>query len=374
MGSATLATARPEIRRFHANGLGVEAVARGSLLKLMSGSSHATIPIAHLAERDEQPAKFRLLQQVRRAIRTRGYSVRTEKTYVDWTRRFVLFHSRRHPITMGDAEIREFITHLAVDRRVAPATQNQALAAILFLFNRVLRKQVGFVEGIVHSKATRKLPVVLAPDEVRAILEKLTGTPRLCALLMYGSGLRVLEVVSLRVKDVDFIRKEITVRAGKGDKDRRVPLPESVAPALRKQLHKVEKQFSLDLRAGLRGAALPGALSIKYPAADRELGWQYVFPALRVYTEVETSIHRRHHYHESAVQRAFATAVREARVTKRATCHSLRHSFATHLLESGTDIRTIQELLGHTDLRTTMIYTHVLNRGAMGVRSPADRL
>lgn len=340
----------------------------------MSEPPHPTIPMSHLGERDEQPAKFRLLQRVRHAVRTRGYSARTETTYVDWIRRFVLFHSRRHPATMGDAEIREFITHLAVDRRVAPATQNQALAAILFLFSQVLRKQVGFVEGIVRSKTTRKLPVVLAPDEVRTILENLTGTPRLCSLLMYGSGLRVLEVVSLRVKDVDFIRKEITVRAGKGDKDRRVPLPESVAPALRKQLLKVEKQFGLDLRAGLRGAALPGALSIKYPTADRELAWQYVFPAQRVYTEEKTGARRRHHYHESALQRAFATAVRRARITKRATCHSLRHSFATHLLENGTDIRTIQELLGHTDLRTTMIYTHVLNRGAMGVRSPADRL
>ena len=340
----------------------------------MGGSSHATIPLAHLVARDDQPAKFRLLQQVRHAVRTRGYSVRTEKTYVHWIRRFILFHSRRHPITMGDAEIREFITHLAVDRRVAPATQNQALAAVLFLFNQVLRKQIGYVEGIVRSKTTRKLPVVLAPDEVRKILEHLTGTRRLCALLMYGSGLRVLEAVSLRVKDVDFARTEIIVRAGKGDKDRRVPLPESIAPALRKQILRVEKQFALDLRAGLRGAALPGALSTKYPNADKQLEWQYVFPAQRVYTEATTRIRRRHHCHESNIQRAFAIAVRAARVRKRATCHSLRHSFATHLLESGTDIRTIQELLGHTELRTTMIYTHVLNRGAMGVKSPADQL
>jgi integron integrase len=275
---------------------------------------------------------------------------------------------------MGDAEIREFITHLAVNDRVAPATQNQALAAILFLFKQVLRKQVGFVEGIVRSKTSQKLPVVLTPAEITRILEKLAGTPRLCAVLMYGSGLRVLESVSLRVKDLDFARAEITVRAGKGDKDRRVPLPQSVIGALRQQLQRVEKQFALDLRAGLRGAALPGALSTKYPNADRELVWQYIFPAQRAYTEAQTGARRRHHFHESAVQRAFATAVREARVTKRATCHSLRHSFATHLLENGTDIRTIQELLGHSDLRTTMIYTHVLNRGAMGVRSPADRL
>ena len=340
----------------------------------MAVPTHPTIPLSHLRTLDDQPAKFRLLQQVRHAVRTRGYSIRTEKTYVDWVRRFVLFHSRRHPITMGDAEIREFITHLAVDRRVAPATQNQALAAILFLFKQVLRKPVGFVEGIVHSKTSRRLPVVLAPDEVRRILAHMTGTPRLCAVLMYGSGLRVLETVSLRVKDIDFVRGEITVRGGKGNKDRRVPLAQSVTGALRSQLGRVEKQFALDLRAGLRGAALPGALSIKYPNADRELTWQYVFPALRVYTEMETGVRRRHHYHQSALQRAVATAVRSARVKKRATCHSFRHSFATHLLENGTDIRTIQELLGHTDLRTTMIYTHVLNRGAMGVKSPADRL
>lgn len=275
---------------------------------------------------------------------------------------------------MGDAEIREFLTHLAVDREIAPATQNQALAAILFLFNRVLRKQVGFVEGIVHSKASRRLPVVLSADEVRRLLQRLTGASRLCAVLMYGSGLRVLEAASLRVKDVDFARGEIIVRAGKGDKDRRVPLPESAAPALRHQIQKVEKQFARDLGAGLRGAAIPGALSTKYPTADRELAWQFVFPAHRIYSEAKTGVRRRHHYHQSAIQRAFATAVREAGITKRATCHSLRHSFATHLLEAGTDIRTIQELLGHTDLRTTMIYTHVLNRGAMGVKSPADRL
>jgi integron integrase len=334
----------------------------------------ATIPMSHLSGQNEPHAKFRLLQQVRRAVRTKGYSVRTEKTYVHWVRRFVLFHSRRHPITMGDAEIREFLTHLAVDREIAPATQNQALAAILFLFNRVLRKQVGYVEGIVHSKASRRLPVVLAPDEVRRILDKMTGASRLCAVLMYGSGLRVLETASLRVKDVDFARGEIIVRAGKGDKDRRVPLPESVAPALGQQIQRVANQFARDLGAGLRGAALPGALSTKYPTADQELGWQYVFPAQRVYIEAKTGMRRRHHYHQSAIQRAFATAVRAARITKRATCHSLRHSFATHLLEAGTDIRTIQELLGHTDLRTTMIYTHVLNRGAMGVKSPADRL
>ena len=277
-------------------------------------------------------------------------------------------------MTMGAEEIRAFVTHLAVDRGVAAATQNQALAAVLFLFNQVLRKQVGYVDEIVRAKVPRKLPVVLTPEEVRQILGRLEGIQRLCALLMYGSGLRVIETVSLRVKDIDFGRNEITVRAGKGGKDRRVPLPCVVEPGLRAQFARVERQFGLDLRAGLRGAALPAALVVKYPNADRELGWQYVFPAKRIYVEAKSGIRRRHHYHETALQRAFTTAVREARILKRATCHSLRHSFATHLLETGTDIRTIQELLGHTDLRTTMIYTHVLNRGALGVRSPADRL
>ena len=277
-------------------------------------------------------------------------------------------------MTMGAEEIRAFVTHLAVDRGVAAATQNQALAAVLFLFNQVLRKQVGYVDEIVRAKVPRKLPVVLTPEEVRQIVGRLEGIQRLCALLMYGSGLRVIETVSLRVKDIDFGRNEITVRAGKGGKDRRVPLPCAVEPGLWAQFARVERQFGLDLRAGLRGAALPAALVVKYPNADRELGWQYVFPAKRIYVEAKSGIRRRHHYHETALQRAFTTAVREARILKRATCHSLRHSFATHLLETGTDIRTIQELLGHTDLRTTMIYTHVLNRGALGVRSPADRL
>jgi len=235
----------------------------------MGATSHPTIPMSHLVDGDGQPAKFRLLQQVRQAIRTRGYSARTETAYVGWIRRFILFHSRRHPITMGDAEIREFITHLAVNDKVAPATQNQALAAILFLFKQVLRKHVGFVEGIVHSKTARKLPVVLATDEVRQILERLVGVPRLCAILMYGSGLRVHEAVSLRIKDVDFERSEILVRAGKGNKDRRVPLPQSVAGALRKQFQRVEKQFAVDLRAGLRGAALP----VRYRPSIRGPTW-----------------------------------------------------------------------------------------------------
>jgi integron integrase len=332
------------------------------------------IPKNALTQAENPAAKFSLLQQVRRTARAKGYSRRTEEAYVSWIRRFVLFHARRHPQTMGDAEIREFVTHLAVERNVAHATQNQALAALLFLFKQVLRKPIGFVEGILHAKDSRKLPIVLSVEEVRRIVELLEGPPRLCALLMYGSGLRVMETVSLRVKDVDFDRGEIVVRSGKGNKDRRVPLPASIAPALREQIVKVERQLARDIRAGYRGAALPGSLGLKYPNADLQLAWQWVFPAARVYTEPKSGLRRRHHSHATALQRSLTAAVMKAGITKRATCHSLRHSFATHLLEGGTDIRTIQELMGHSDLRTTMIYTHVLNRGAMGVKSPADNL
>ena len=293
---------------------------------------------------------------------------------MDWIRRFVIFHDRRHPGHMGEREIAAFLGYLAVERHVSPSTQNQALSAILFLYRHVLGQPIGYVAGVVRAKDRRRMPVVLSEFEIRAVLAHLSGVSRLCATLLYGSGLRVTECLSLRVKDIDFARGEIVVRGGKGDKDRRVPLPVVLVPGLRRHLTRVRENFHRDLRAGVRGAALPGALGRSIPNADRNWSWQWVFPAGRTYVEAGTQVRRRRHLHDTALQRAFATAVRAAGLTKRATCHSLRHSFATHLLESGTDIRTIQELLGHADLRTTMIYTHVTSQAGSRVRSPADRL
>lgn len=340
----------------------------------MSPPEHTQIPVSHLSRTAEPERKLRLLERVRRRLRTRGYSARTESAYVDWIRRFVIFHDRRHPSHMGEREIAAFLGHLAVERDVSSSTQNQALSALLFLYRHVLGQPVGYVAGVVRAKGRRRLPVVLSESEVRLVLAHLRGIPRLCATLLYGSGLRLTECLSLRVKDIDFHRGEIAVCGGKGGKDRRVPLPMILVPDLRKHLDRVREQFRRDLRAGLRGAALPGALGRQSPRADAEWSWQWVFPAARPSVEAGTGIRRRNHLHDTALQRAFTTAVRAAGLAKRATCHSLRHSFATHLLEGGADIRTIQELLGHTDLRTTMIYTHVVHRGGLGVRSPADRL
>jgi integron integrase len=340
----------------------------------MSPPEHTQIPVSHLSRTAEPERKLRLLERVRRRLRTRGYSARTESAYVDWIRRFVIFHDRRHPSHMGEREIAAFLGHLAVEREVSSSTQNQALSAILFLYRHVLGQPIGYVAGVVRAKDRRRLPVVLSESEIRVVLAHLRGVPRLCATLLYGSGLRLTECLSLRVKDIDFHRGEIVVRSGKGGKDRRVPLPMVLVPDLRKHLERVREQFHRDLRAGLRGAALPGAMGRQLPHADVDWSWQWVFPAGRSSVEAGTRIRRRHHLHDTALQRAFTTAVRAAGLAKRATCHSLRHSFATHLLEGGADIRTVQELLGHTDLRTTMIYTHVVHRGGLGVRSPADRL
>lgn len=340
----------------------------------MSSPEYPQIPAAHLGRACDPERKLRLLERLRRRLRTRRYSPRTEAAYVDWVRRFVIFHDRRHPSLMGEREIAAFLGYLAAERGVSPSTQNQALSAILFLYRHVLGQPLAYVAGVVRAKARRRLPAVLSETEVRTALGHLRGVPRLCATLMYGAGLRVTECLSLRVKDIDFHRREILVRGGKGDKDRRVPLPTIVVPALRQHLQRVREQFHRDLRAGFRGALVPGARAEIATHADRDWSWQWVFPARRPYLEPGTEIRRRRHLHDTALQRAFATAVRAAGITKRATCHTLRHSFATHLLEGGTDIRTIQELLGHADLRTTMIYTHVVNRGGSGVRSPADRL
>jgi len=340
----------------------------------MASSYPVRIPASHLGRRPEPERRLRLLERVRARLKTRHYSKRTEDAYCDWVRRFVLFHARRHPSTMGEQEIAAFLNDLATVKNVSASTQNQALHALLFLYRHVLGRSVGLVADITPARRGRRLPTVLSFSEVRTILTRMRGVPRLCASLMYGSGLRLSECTQLRVKDIDFERGEILVRCGKGDRDRRVPLPRMAVPALRVHLERTHRGFERDLRGGVSGAPLPNALARKLPSANRDWAWQYVFPAARVYVEKETGKRRRHHLHETAIQRAFTAAVRSSGMSKRATCHSLRHSFATHLLENGADIRTIQELLGHTSLQTTMIYTHVLNRGGLGVQSPADKL
>jgi integron integrase len=275
---------------------------------------------------------------------------------------------------MGEAEIGRFLSSLATESRVSASTQNQAFNALLFLYQEVLSKKIGLIDGVVRAKRPQRLPVVLTKDEVKRVLDRMGGTPRLMGLLLYGAGLRLMECCRLRVKDIDFSRNEVVVRSGKGNKDRYTMLPSTVREPLIQHLHDVKVQHDQDLRNGLGRVSLPNALDRKYPNAGREWGWQWVFPATSHYTDRITGEKRRHHLHESVLQRAFKEARLQAGVFKPAGCHSLRHSFATHLLENGYDIRTVQELLGHQDVSTTMIYTHVLNRGGKGVRSPADGL
>ncbi len=314
-----------------------------------------------------------LIEQLRAAVRARHYSTRTEETYVRWAVRFLRRHQRRHSAALGEAEVARFLSSLAERGRVSASTQNQAAAALLFLFREVLRRDVSRWHRVVRAREPGRLPVVLTREEVRAVLRALRGTPRLVGLLLYGSGLRLLECLELRVKDVDFGRGEIRVRRGKGQQDRVTLLPVAGRAALRSHLGRVRERHLRDLAAGAGHAGLPGALGRKLPAASREWPWQYVFPAGRLSRDPRTGRRGRGHLHPSAIQRAVRAAVRRAGIGKRATCHTFRHSFATHLLENGYDIRTVQELLGHRDVRTTMIYTHVLNRGAFGVQSPIDR-
>ena len=291
-----------------------------------------------------------------------------------WVEQFVRFHDFRHPTEMGQAEATEFLSNLATDRKVSASTQNQALSALLFLYRRVLGQNLGWLDGMVRAKRITRLPVVLAPGEVKAVLRQMEGTPRLIAALLYGTGMRLGEALALRVKDLDFRRREIRVCSPKGVRDRLTVFPDSLAPDLRMHVDEVMRQFRLDLAAGDGWVELPKAYDRKSPSAPREWQWQWVFPASRHYEDGKTGQRRRHHLHEMVLQRAFRDAVRTSEIPKRATCHTLRHSFATHLLESGYDIRTVQELLGHKDVRTTMIYTHVLNCGGLGVRSPIDTL
>ncbi len=320
------------------------------------------------------PQKPKLLDRVREAIRARHYSRRTEDAYIGWIKRYIFFHGKRHPSEMGAEEVTRFLSSLALDGHVAASTQNQALSALLFLYREVLQQDLPWLEGIVRAKRPIRLPVVLTRDEVQAVLSQLRGTPRLMATLLYGAGLRLLECARLRVKDVEFAANQILVRGGKGDKDRVTLLPASVKADLARHIEAARRRHEADLRCNGGWVALPGALDRKYPNAGREWAWQWVFPATRIYVDRETGKRHRHHYHESAIQRVIKEAVRRSGVAKPATCHTFRHSFATHLLEDGYDIRTVQELLGHKDVTTTMIYPHVLNRGPAAVRSPADRL
>jgi integron integrase len=313
-----------------------------------------------------------LLDAVRLELRTRHYSRRTEQAYIAWIRRYVRHHRGRHPRDLDEPDVRAYLGHLATERKVSASTQSQALAAIQFLYRDVLRRPIGFINGVPRAKRRERLPVVLTRNEVRALIEQLHGTKRIMGLLLYGAGLRLNECLSLRVKDIDFDMRQIVVRGGKGDKDRVTMLPATVESSLRTQLDQVRALHARDIAAGGGDVTLPGALGRKLPHAARDWGWQWVFPASSRYRDPESGQLRRHHAHETVLQRAIHEAGQRALLTKRATCHGLRHSFATHLLEDGYDIRTVQELLGHKDVSTTMIYTHVLNRGGRGVRSPAD--
>jgi integron integrase len=316
----------------------------------------------------------RLYNRVVEALRARHYSRRTEEAYVHWICRYVEFHEHEHPRKLAEDAVNRFLTHLAVKEHVSASTQNQALAALLFLYQYVLDQTLDRINAVVRARRTRKLPVVLTPDEVSRVMAHLSGVMWLVAMLLYGAGLRLLEALGLRVKDLDFDRGEITVRQGKGDKDRVTVLPAVVKRPLEAHLVKVLEIHRQDLAEGYGRVVLPDALDRKYPKANREWRWQFVFPQQHRWVNRKTGEQGRHHIDESLVQRAVATAAREAGLAKRVGCHTFRHSFATHLLTTGYDIRTVQELLGHKDVRTTMIYTHVLNRGGRGIQSPADAL
>ena len=317
-------------------------------------------------------SKPKLLDRVRDAIRLRHYSIRTEQAYTDWINRFILFHGKRHPAEMAEVEVRQFLSHLARAGNVAASTQNQALSALLFLYKEVLKQEIGWLGEVERAKRSAKLPVILSQTEVRRIFSKLTGTEKLMAGLLYGSGLRLMECVRLRVKDIDFAYAQITVRDGKGGKDRVTMLPVNLTEPLQKHLARMKMRHDQDLIDGFGTVHLPFALARKFPNAEREWIWQYIFSSSRLSIDPRTGKKQRHHRSEAILQNAVKAAVRACEMSKPTTCHTLRHCFATHLLERGYDIRTVQELLGHKDVSTTMIYTHVLNRPGIGVKSPLD--
>ena len=332
-----------------------------------SGPASVPVPAATV------PARPRLLDELRARVRRLGLSLRTEEAYAGWVRRFVLANGKRHPREMGAVEVEAFLSDLAVRGDVAASTQNQALCALLFLYREVLGQELPWMDDIRRAKKPKRVPTVLTRDEVSAMLAQMSGVTWLMAALLYGAGLRLMECVRLRVQDVDFVRREITVRAGKGGKDRRTMLPAMAAEALQAQLAEARRTHERDLAADFGAVWLPHALERKYPNAAREWAWQYIFPASVRSVDPRSGVARRHHLDETVLQRAVKNAVRRTGIAKPATCHTLRHSFATHLLEAGQDIRTVQELLGHADVSTTQIYTHVLNRGGSGVVSPLDR-
>ena len=316
----------------------------------------------------------RLLDRVRGEIRLRHYSIRTETAYVEWVRRFVLFHAKRHPRDMGADEVAQFLSYLAVERDVSPSTQGQAKSALLFLYRVVLNLDLPWLDEIVAARNPRRLPVVLTPGEVRMLIGEMNGSAGLMASLLYGTGMRLLEGLRLRVKDVEFERREVLVRSGKGGKDRVTVLPENLVLPLQQQLSKVRALHQRDLDEGFGTVWLPHALAVKYPSASRALGWQWVFPSAKRSKDPRSDTVQRHHLSETSIQKTMSVAAKRAGIDKPCSPHILRHSFATHLLQSGYDIRTVQELLGHSDVSTTMIYTHVLNRGGRGIRSPLDQI
>ena len=314
----------------------------------------------------------KLLNKVSETARLKHLSIRTEKAYLQWIKRYILFHHKRHPMELGENEIRSFLTYLACDKYVSSSTQNQALNAIIFLYSQVLHKSLGSFGDVPRAQRSARLPVVFSRNEVHMILDHLQGTPKLIAKLLYGSGLRLLEALRLRVQDIDFDNNYIIVRQGKGDKDRRTTLPAQTVRDLQLQIKKIKILHQQDIADGYGDALMPDALQIKFKNASREIGWQFIFPSAQRSADPRTGLVVRHHLHVTNIQRAVTEAIKQTGIQKKGSCHSFRHSFATHLLESGYDIRTVQELLGHSDVRTTMIYTHVLNKKGLAVRSPLD--
>ncbi|WP_289022594.1 integron integrase [Desulfobacter postgatei] len=323
---------------------------------------------------DVRKVHAEILTQLLVALRTRNYSIRTEQSYESWVTRFISFCGNREPETLGSGEVVSFLQHLAVQRNVAESTENQALNALVFFYDKVLKQPLADIGNFVRAKRPRRLPVVLTRSEVAKILGQMAGTQKLMASLLYGTGMRLMDCVRLRVQDIDFGYQQIVIRDGKGKKDRMLPLPERLVNQLKTHLEAVHEIHETDLEKGLGETSLPNALEQKYPNGAKEWGWQYVFPSGRLSVDPRSGKTRRHHIHENGLQKAIKNAAQQANITKRVNCHALRHSFATHLLESGYDIRTVQELLGHADVSTTMIYTHVLNRGGKGVKSPLDAL